>query len=59
MAWYVPPRRGLTTAEVAVARKLLTMVYAMLKKNEPFRRRSPVVASMVSVLIRASAILES
>jgi hypothetical protein len=34
-------RRGLATAKVAVARKLLTVIYAMLKNNEPFRRRSP------------------
>jgi transposase len=32
-------RRGGNTAKVAVARKLLTVIYAMLKKNEPFRRQ--------------------
>jgi Transposase IS116/IS110/IS902 family len=31
-------RRGLATAKVAVARKLLTLIYAMLKNNQPFRR---------------------
>jgi transposase len=30
-------RRGLATAKVAVARKILTVIYAMLKHNEPFR----------------------
>jgi transposase len=34
-------RRGGNTAKVAVARKLLTIIYAMLKKNEPFRRQTP------------------
>jgi transposase len=34
-------RRGLATAKVAVARKILTVIYAMLKNNEPFRRRYP------------------
>lgn len=34
-------RRGLATAKVAVARKLLTIIYAMLKNREPFRSRSP------------------
>jgi transposase len=34
-------RRGLSTAKVAVARKMLTVIYAMLKNNEPFRGRSP------------------
>jgi len=34
-------RRGLATAKVAVARKILTVIYAMLKNNEPFRRRRP------------------
>jgi hypothetical protein len=33
--------RGLAKAKVAVARKILTVVYAMLKNNEPFRRRHP------------------
>jgi hypothetical protein len=26
---------------VAVVRKILTVIYAMLKNNEPFRRRRP------------------
>lgn len=34
-------RRGFATAKVAVARKLLTIIYAMLKNNEPFRGRTP------------------
>jgi transposase len=34
-------RRGLATAKVAVARKILTVIYAMLKHNEPFRCRRP------------------
>jgi transposase len=34
-------RRGGSTAKVAVARKLLTIIYAMLKKNEPFRCQKP------------------
>lgn len=34
-------RRGFATAKVAVARKILTVIYAMLKNNEPFRGRSP------------------
>jgi len=34
-------RRGLATAKVAVGRKILTVIYAMLKNNEPFRRRRP------------------
>lgn len=34
-------RRGLATAKVAVGRKILTIIYAMLKHNEPFRGRSP------------------
>jgi transposase len=34
-------RRGLATAKVAVARKILTVIYAMLKNNQPFRRRHP------------------
>jgi transposase len=34
-------RRGLATAKVAVGRKILTIIYAMLKHNEPFRRRTP------------------
>jgi transposase len=37
----VARRRGFATAKVAVARKLLTVVYAMLKNNEPFRGRNP------------------
>jgi transposase len=37
----VSRRRGRSTARVAVARKLLTIIYAMLKKNEPFRRQTP------------------
>lgn len=37
----VARRRGVATAKVAVARKLLTVVYAMLKNNEPFRGRNP------------------
>src|SRR4030095_2741515 len=32
----VSRRRGRNTARVAVARKILTTIYAMLKKNEPF-----------------------
>jgi transposase len=34
-------RRGLATAKVAVARKILTVIYAMLKTNQAFRRRHP------------------
>ena len=34
-------RRGSATAKVAVARKILTVIYAMLKSNQPFRRRHP------------------
>jgi len=34
-------RRGSATAKVAVGRKILTIIYAMLKHNEPFRRRRP------------------
>jgi transposase len=34
-------RRGGSTAKVAVARKILTIIYAMLKKNESFRRQKP------------------
>jgi transposase len=34
-------RRGASTAKVAVARKILTIIYTMLKKNEPFRRQKP------------------
>lgn len=34
-------RRGLATAKVAVARKILTVIYAMLNNNEPFRGRTP------------------
>ena len=34
-------RRDLATAKVAVARKILTVIYAMLKNNQPFRRRRP------------------
>jgi transposase len=34
-------RRGGSTAKVAVARKILTIIYTMLKKNEPFRRQKP------------------
>jgi transposase len=37
----VSRRRGRNTARVAVARKILTTIYAMLKKNEPFRRQKP------------------
>jgi transposase len=37
----VMQRRGGNTAKVAVARKILTIIYAMLKKNEPFRRQKP------------------
>jgi transposase len=37
----VSRRRGFATAKVAVARKILTIIYAMLKNNEPFRGRSP------------------
>lgn len=33
-------RRGLATAKVAVARKILTVIYAMLKNNQPFHGRS-------------------
>jgi hypothetical protein len=31
----------MATAKVAVGRKILTIIYAMLKNNEPFRGRSP------------------
>jgi transposase len=34
-------RRGGNTAKVAVARKILTVIHAMLKNNEPFRGRKP------------------
>ncbi len=34
-------RRGSATAKVAVARKILTVIYSMLSNNEPFRGRSP------------------
>ena len=34
-------RRGMATAKVAVGRKILTVIYAMLRNNEPFRRRTP------------------
>ncbi len=34
-------RRGRNTARVAVARKVLTVIYAMLRNNQPFRRRRP------------------
>ena len=34
-------RRGAATAKVAVGRKILTIIYTMLKNNEPFRGRSP------------------
>lgn len=34
-------RRGAATAKVAVARKVLTVIHAMLKRNEPFRTRRP------------------
>src|SRR5574342_451740 len=37
----VSRRRGAATAKVAVARKVLTVIYAMLKHNEPFRTRKP------------------
>lgn len=37
----VSRRRGRSTARVAVARKVLTIIYAMLKRNQPFRRRRP------------------
>jgi len=37
----VSRRRGSSTARVAVARKILTIIYAMLKKNEPFKRQRP------------------
>ena len=35
----VSRRRGGNTAKVAVARKVLTVIYAMLKRNEPFKRQ--------------------
>jgi transposase len=34
-------RRGVATAKVAVGRKILTVIYAMLRNNEPFRNHSP------------------
>jgi transposase len=34
-------RRGGNTAKVAVARKILTVIYTMLKNNEPFCGRKP------------------
>ena len=37
----VSRRRGRSTARVAVARKVLTVIYAMLKKNEPFEPLRP------------------
>lgn len=37
----VSQRRGGSTARVAVARKILTVIYAMLKRNEPFKRQRP------------------
>ena len=37
----VSRRRGRSTARVAVARKVLTVIYAMLKKNEAFKRQRP------------------
>jgi transposase len=37
----VSRRRGRSTARVAVARKILTIIYAMLKRNEPFKRQRP------------------
>ena len=30
-----------STARVAVARKVLTIIYAMLKRSEPFKRQRP------------------
>ena len=35
----VSRRRGGNTARVAVARKVLTVIYAMLKRDEPFKRQ--------------------
>jgi transposase len=37
----VSQRRGRSTARVVVARKLLTIIYAMLKRGEPFKRQKP------------------
>ncbi len=37
----VSRRRGRSTARVAVARKILTVIYAMLKNHQAFRRRRP------------------
>jgi transposase len=37
----VSRRRGRSTARVALARKVLTVIYAMLKRNEPFKRQRP------------------
>jgi transposase len=37
----VSRRRGRSTAKVAVARKVLTVIYAMLKRNEAFKRQRP------------------
>lgn len=37
----VSRRRGRSTARVAVARKVLMIIYAMLKNNQPFRRLRP------------------
>lgn len=37
----VSRRRGRSTARVAVARKVLTIIYAMLKNNQRFRRQRP------------------
>jgi transposase len=37
----VSRRRGRSTARVAVARKVLSVIYAMLKRNEPFQRQKP------------------
>jgi hypothetical protein len=37
----ITARPGPATAEVAVARKILTVIYAMLKSYQPFRRRRP------------------
>jgi transposase len=37
----VSRRRGFATAKIAVARKILAIIYAMLKNSEPFRGRSP------------------
>jgi transposase len=34
-------RRGSATAKIAVARKILTVIYAMLKTNQAFCGRSP------------------